>query len=155
MRLNAVGQRAIGGTDVASQGSGLRGFVRCHAGPERSDWDFLHRTWCETIRNQAWLRLAVPPELSVSSSHALALLSVRRTDASGATELRLSIGDTELQPVQVDERWTEFRWQIDTAGLPRPSATARVTANEPKARLALDHLLLVPLASETETLQGG
>ncbi len=155
VRLDAVGQRAIGGTDVALNGRGLGEFKSCHAGAEGSDWNFLHRTWCETRRNRARLQLTVPPVLREGSRGALVLLSVRRTDSVGSTELRLAIGDTELEPVQVDARWTEFRWPVDTTRLSKPSVPARLTAGERNARLALDHLLLVPLASEPEQLQGG
>lgn len=155
VRLDALGIRAIGGTDVAQNQPGLRGFKHCHAGPERSDWNFLHRTWCETNRNRAWLQLSVPPNLLQSPGGALAILSVRRTDSSQPTELRLAIGDTDLEPVQVDDKWSEFRWPVDTASLTQRIAPARVSGSERKARFALDHLLLVPLASKPEQLQGG
>jgi arylsulfatase A-like enzyme len=145
VRLNAIGLKAMGGTDVTRDRVVYGGFRQCVAGPLFHDWDYLHRTWCETSRETAWLRLEVPKSVAHAPYGSIAVLGIKRTDSARASRIRLSIGKTDLEPVQVDGTWQEYRWKVKAGALSSGFAKARIKGDEVGARFAVDHLLLMPL----------
>ncbi|MBN1654818.1 MAG: sulfatase-like hydrolase/transferase [Deltaproteobacteria bacterium] len=155
IRLNAIGLKAIGGTDGLKERLKATGFRRCYEGPLLHDWDYLHRTWCETSRESAALRLVVPRTVSDAAHGSVAVLAVRRTDSSKPTQLRLSIGRTDFEPVQVDGGWQEYRWPVEAGILSSGKATARIKSTDRGARFAVDHLLVYPRDHEKKPQHGG
>jgi HEAT repeat protein len=148
VRLGAIASGAVGGADLLRGRRGLRGFRRCHAGPEQHDWNYLHRTWCESARSRASLSISIPESVANADRGAVAILAARRTDEPGPVALRLTIGRQKLDPVEIDGQWSERRWSIPPGVLARGSATARIRADR-GTRFALDHLLLIPRPSKT------
>jgi arylsulfatase A-like enzyme len=155
VRLDAIGLKAIGGTDGLKEKLGSLGFRRCYRGPLLHDWDYLHRTWCETATGSASLRLEVPKTVANSAYGSFAVLGIKRTDSEQPSQLRLSIERTEFEPVQVDGAWQEFRWPVDAGVLSAGAAKARIRCSDASARFAVDHLLLLPRTHERKERHGG
>jgi hypothetical protein len=155
VRLDAIERQAIGGADGTRNQAKLKGFGHCYVGPEIHDWDYLHRTWCETAQSNAWLTIKVPDAVSRSPYGSVAVLEVKRTDAAKSAELRLSIEGVQLEPVQVDDEWTEYRWQLKPGQLSFGFADAEISSTTGEARFAVDHLLLLPQNTEQQQRLGG
>ena len=144
VRLGAIDRGFIGGTDVGPQVPGLRGFADCHSGPLLHDWNYQHRTHCETRRSRASLRLALEAEVAQAQNGLLAVLSVRRTDQSQATNLHAEIGGRPVATLKIDGKWAEHRWKLPAHALEPGTLRVRLRAGEEHVRFAVDHLLLVP-----------
>jgi arylsulfatase A-like enzyme len=155
VRLHAIDCQAVGGTDGVQGKGALSGFGYCYQGPEVHDWDYLHRTWCETTDKAASLNLSIPETVSTSDGGSVALLMIKRTDAPKPAELVLSVGDIMLEPVQVDGKWSEFRWPLKPGTLSRGHIKASIYSPNDKARFAIDHLLLLPKSAEEPPRLGG
>jgi arylsulfatase A-like enzyme/HEAT repeat protein len=154
VRLHAIERRRIGGTDMLDSTSQL-GFTRCFAGPLRHDWDFLHRTYCVSDRDRSSLRLNVPRAVAQSSEGAIALLSIRRSDASTSVDLELRVGNQPPQHFAVDGAWSEQRFAIPPDVLRAGQVRAELRVATPGARVQLDHLLLVPRTGSEPIAHGG
>ncbi|HEX4353730.1 MAG TPA: HEAT repeat domain-containing protein, partial [Polyangiales bacterium] len=146
VRLHALDRKRIGGADLDAAVSGS-GFGHCYVGPLRHDWDYLHRTYCTTERDRAALRLSVPSAVESARYGDIVLLSARRSDASAAVGLEVTIGTHTLPLVQVDGGWNEYRWTLDPGTLPKGSVRAELHVRDRNAHLQVDHLLLVPRTS--------
>ncbi len=144
VRLDALGSGAIGGADVVRGDRGLRGFGACWVGPHLHDWDYLHRTYCETQRPRTSVELTVPPTVTEAPRGSTILLSVRRKDAATPAALHLRLGNLELDPVEVDGSWTELRWSLGAETLASGRVRAELETPEPEARFLIDHLLVIP-----------
>ncbi|MDH5490873.1 MAG: HEAT repeat domain-containing protein [Myxococcales bacterium] len=142
VRLDAIGVGAIGGADLRANLRGIRGLGRCEEGPERHDWNYLNRTWCRMTSHRASLPLRVPEPVSGSSSPNVALIRMRRIDASTPVSVRVTIGGHPLEPIEVDGRWIEARITLPPG--PFEDRRARFELEDEAARLALDHVLLLP-----------
>jgi arylsulfatase A-like enzyme len=154
VRLDAIGARAIGGTDVAKAQAGHHGLGACHAVSPLHDWDFLHRTFCETRSAEASLRLEVPRTVQ-DASRVVAILGAKRADGAEPTELRVRIGGRDLPAVRVDGAWKEYRWEVEPATLRPGAERAHIRAASPGARFAVDHLLLVPRGAQGASAKSG
>ncbi len=155
VRLDAIGMKAIGGTDGLKERLETSKFGRCYRGPLLHDWDYLHRTWCETTKGSASLRLEVPKSVANSAFGSFAVLGIKRTDSEQPIQLRLSIGETEFEPVQFDGSWQEFRWPVDAGVLSSGAVRAHVRCADTSARFAVDHLLLLPRIHEHKERHSG
>lgn len=139
IRLRAVGE-AIGGVDVRPGLRGAEGLVQCRsATDDREEWNFLERTTCETEGSRASVPVALPNAVREASASVL-LVRMRRIDAGATVPVRVSIGERTFDPVRVDGEWAEQRFPLGPSEL-----SPRVTIEaEGEARLALDHVLIVP-----------
>ncbi len=143
-RLHALSAGAIGGTDVGPHAS-VRGFGTCHQGPSHDNWAYRQRTWCAGTRDELDLHLRVPAAVRDAPGGAVALLRARRIDSGPATEVHVTVAGQALSPVRIDGHWTDFRWDVPHAALSSGSAAqAVITTPDSTARLAVDHLLLIP-----------
>jgi arylsulfatase A-like enzyme len=143
VRLGAIQRGSIGGAD-APVGSPSSEFVRCQAGPLIHDWDYLHRTSCQTRRNNVSITLAVPTSVAMASQGVLAALSIKRVDGDSPVPLQVTIGSYVLQPFQVDGSWHEHHFVLPAGFFARGRARAHLSSNQPDARFELDHVLLLP-----------
>jgi HEAT repeat protein len=155
VRLRALDRQLIGGADVTRGAPGSIGFGDCHVGPLHHDWDYLHRTSCTTRTDDAALRLSVPSDVSNAKHGTVAVLSVKRTDASSSAEVEVSIAGHALEPIHVDGEWSEYRWPLEPGSLAQGSVRAEIHSREPSARFEVDHLLLVPRNSDGVSAHGG
>ncbi len=138
VRLGAVGH-AAGGLDVGPRGRG-QGLRHCRSlRPGDEDSQFLNRTFCETAAPRVVLRLALPAAVR-DATEVVVLLRARRVDEGYAAEVHASLGEHALPPVHVDGEWAEHRFTVPSSAL-APSITFDI---EGGARLALDHVLLLP-----------
>jgi arylsulfatase A-like enzyme len=148
VRLGAISAGAIGGTDVTAETTRATDFGDCQVGLLRHDWDYDHRTHCTTRGPAATLDLGVPDAVRSSAGGAIAVFTARRTDASRPEGVVLSLGPTQVGSVSVDGRWSEYRFSVPPGFFTSGRAVARIESADPGARLALDHLLLLPRAPE-------
>ena len=153
VRLGAIGAGAIGGLDVGPGNPALHDFVGCVAGPLRHDWDYLHRTYCVTRGEHAALPLQVSEKVARAPTGAQLVLGIKHNDAAEPVALSLSLGKQELSQVQVDGSWHEYRFNIPAGSLHAGKVRATLSSNNPKARFAVDHLLLLPSRSQTVAQQ--
>jgi hypothetical protein len=75
------------------------------------------------------------------------VLGVKRTDDPSAVPLRVTIGGRALDAMSVDGSWNELRWNLPADALPPGRLQARLQSDDPAARFAIDHLLLLPRTS--------
>jgi len=155
VRLDAIGREAIGGTDGLREKLDSRVFRRCYKGPLFHDWDYRHRTWCESAAASASLRIEVPKAVANSAFGSFAVLGIKRTDNEQPIQVGLSIGRTEFESIQFDGKWRELRWPIDEGVLAEGAAKARIRCDDANARFAVDHLLLLPRTHERKERHGG
>jgi arylsulfatase A-like enzyme len=148
VRLGALRSGAIGGTDLVAGDANAHDFGDCVAGPLRHDWDYQHRTYCSMKHDSATLSLAVPPAVAEAPYGALAIISVKRVDASHAAELELSIEGHAFDAIKVDGSWDEYRFVLPAGSVRAGRAQARLHATDPAARFGVDHVLLLPRSSE-------
>ena len=140
VRLNAIQTRAIGGTDFSPRLPEARAQLGpCRAGPLIDDWNYLRRTHCRTRS----AKLSVPVPLPADANDVALIVSVKRDDASEPAQLTVELGEQALAPVAVDGAWIEHRWRLTAPA--QPSSTVTLRVEPPKARLLLDHVLIVPL----------
>jgi arylsulfatase A-like enzyme len=144
VRLGAIASGAIGGADVSHGQPALGEFTDCHEGPPRHDWDYLHRTFCVTRGSRAELPLRVPAAVSEAELGSVVALAVKRSDDPAPTQLRVTLGTRVLEPVQIDGSWNELRWNLPADTLATGSLQARLESEDPAARFAVDHLLILP-----------
>lgn len=137
VRLGALDGR-IGGLDLAP---GVTGLGVCRALP-RSDEDrgYLNRTYCEASARSE-LTLALPDAVRAAPS-VMVLLRARRIDAGAAVTLRARLGAEELAPMRVEGEWAEHRAEVQSARL---APLLILEAEDPAARLAIDHVLVLPM----------
>jgi hypothetical protein len=155
VRLRALPKRRIGGIDLEPGAPSLSGFGHCESGPLRHDWDFLHRTACVSEREHPTLQLSVPRSVAEAEHGAVVLLSVKRADATSATDVGLRIGHHTLSAIRVDGGWSEYRWHLPAGSLSEGTTRAQLTV-APGTRLKVDHLLLIPTtANESPPAHGG
>jgi arylsulfatase A-like enzyme/HEAT repeat protein len=142
VKLGAIERGAIGGIDLApnARATGVTDCRRQPYGPD--DAQYLNRTTCETDgpRTEMTLRL---PESVTRARRVLVLLRTRRLYDGTATQATLRIGDRSLSVSPIDSGWTEHRFTIP-AGELAPNAVLELAS--PTVRVALDHLLVIPLA---------
>ena len=144
VRLDAIENGVIGGTDVHEGVPGARGFARCLAGPIFHDWDYQHRTYCVGASAQVSLDLSIPTAVGSAAGGALVLLTARRTDSGSPTMVSVRIGARELSSERIDGKWVELRWTLSASDLATGHLPAIVRTEDPRGRLAIDHLLIVP-----------
>jgi arylsulfatase A-like enzyme len=144
VRLGAIRQGAIGGVDFSTSALAPEDLWHCHVGPLRHDWDFEHRTFCETRRASTALDVAMPRSVASASHGVVVALAIKRVDAADPAEVQLTLGSQALDRVQVDASWQERRWVLPAGGLPPGRVRVRIATTDPMARFALDHLLLIP-----------
>jgi arylsulfatase A-like enzyme len=144
VRLGAIASGAIGGADVSQGQAALRDFTDCYEGPPRHDWDYLHRTFCVTRSSRAELPLRVPAAVSEAEHGNVVALAIKRSDEPAPAQLRVTIGTRVLEPVQVDGSWNELRWNLPADTLATGALQARLDSQDPAARFAVDHLLILP-----------
>jgi arylsulfatase A-like enzyme len=144
VRLGAIQRGDVGGTDVGPDSHGHRGLARCRAKNPLHDWDYLNRTTCVTTHRRSSLRLRIPREVAQAPEGLVALLSVRRVDAPTATALSVQLGRKSLQSLTVDGAWSELRVPLPEGAVRAGRMRAILTARDPGARFAVDHLLILP-----------
>jgi HEAT repeat protein len=144
VRLGAIERGVAGGTDVGPESRGHRGLTGCRAKDPLHDWDYLNRTLCVTAHRRSSLLLRVPRKLARAPEGTVALLSIRRVDAPAATGVSLRLGGEALEPVSVDGAWSEQRIELPDAAVRAGHLRATLTAEDPGARFAVDHLLILP-----------
>jgi hypothetical protein len=122
----------------------------------RHDWDFAQRTYCRTTRTQASLNLQVPEAVARAPLGTILLVSLRRADASTPIEVTLRVGRETVQ-LHADGGWSEQRFALPSDALPTGRQRAELLVAEPGAHIELDHILIVPTASESAIAshQGG
>ncbi len=137
VRLGALEGR-VGGLDLAP---GVTGLGECHALP-RTDEDagYLNRTYCEAPARSE-LTLALPDAVRAAPS-VMVLLRARRIDAGAAVTLRARLGAEELAPMRVEGEWAEHRAEVQSARL---APLLVLEADDAAARLAIDHVLVLPM----------
>ncbi|HEY8430994.1 MAG TPA: sulfatase-like hydrolase/transferase [Sandaracinaceae bacterium] len=139
VRLGALDGH-IGGLDLAP---GVAGAGECRSLP-RSDDDagYLNRTYCEAgARAELTLRL---PEVVRRAPSATILVRMRRADAGAVVHVRARIGEHTLETVRVDGEWAEYRFRVPAEQL---DPLFVLQAEQPGARLAIDHVLVLPMTS--------
>jgi arylsulfatase A-like enzyme/HEAT repeat protein len=139
VRLGAIEARAIGGVDFRPGLGGAHGLASCVAGPIRHDWNYRERTQCATNAERVSFRLTPSP---ARGPHVL-LLRAKRADAPQPVRFTLTVGRRTLE-LQADGEWAEQRLELESGDV----VEARIEIAEPGATLGLDHLLLIPRASE-------
>jgi arylsulfatase A-like enzyme len=155
VRLHALERQLVGGVDLSPSTQGSIGFGHCERGPLRHDWDFLHRTSCNSERQRSTLTLHIPRRVAEAGDGNVALISLKRIDASGSAELELRIGDRITLPVRVDGAWHELRFPIAKGALSAGNVRAELRAITPGARVQLDHVLIVPRTPSGEVAARG
>ncbi len=141
VRLGAIG-RSIGGIDFGPEVATVAGLTACRREPQHpSDWDYLHRTTCETSGTHVEVPLAVAG--AVSREPTTLVLYARRSDAGTPVEVRISIGSAVIGQGRLDGEWSELRFTVAPSAI-AASTVAVIDVTDPAARLALDHLLLMP-----------
>jgi HEAT repeat protein len=154
VRLGALHTGEIGGADVRPGLRGARGFGACHEGPVLHDWNYRHRTWCETQGRRVRVPLRVPRALRSTPDGAIAVLRVRRVDSSVAVDFTVTIADAAHDPVSIDSQWDEHRFTVPSEALATGRLAAVLEIADPSARLRLDHVLLVPRPAQVAAAPG-
>ena len=143
VRLSAIERGLIGGADLSAE-QGARGdFTDCEEGPTHHDWDYLGRTFCRTREASATLTLAVPEAVS-RAAHGVVAIRLKRADDAAPTEVQLTLDGASLATVSADGRWTAHRFELPS--LDTGAAELGLRAADESARVALDHVLLLPSA---------
>lgn len=150
VRLDAIRRGAVGGIDVASGHTGLRGFGGCVVGPIQHDWDYLRRTRCQTTVATPELTLSVPSAVANAPGGTVVVLAARRIDAGAATPVTVQIGPHTLEARSFEGEWSEQRWTLAPGALRGGSVLARLRIGD--ARLSVDHLLLIPKPADLASL---
>ena len=146
VRLNAISHGAIGGADMVMSNPRHEGFRDCVEGQLSHDWDYAHRTYCETSGPVAYARLSAVP----TANHAtdiVVMVAAKREAAVAPVEMTIKIGNETLSPVRVEGHWTSYRWTVPTTALSRSPLDAEIHVADPAARILIDHILLVPIAN--------
>jgi len=143
VRLHALERKLIAGVDLEANAHGVSGFTHCQSGPWRHDWDFLHRTHCETEHDRAAVKFPLPPQVADDPEGNTLLIELRRADASASVPVELHVAGRVVQ-LQVDGVWRDVRVHLTHAELPRGALRVELRAAQPDARLDVDHVLLVP-----------
>jgi arylsulfatase A-like enzyme/HEAT repeat protein len=157
VRLGAIERGAIGGADVGPALRGAAGLGRCSAAPWLHDWNYLHRTVCETTADEVAIPLAVPASVATAGDVDV-LLSLRRLEpVSASLEVDVVVGTADARTVRVSSAFSQPRFTLTrgswrTGGPGRTRAVLRV--REPGARLVVDHVLLVPHPTELAAVDG-
>jgi hypothetical protein len=133
--------------DGTAGGLGTRQFGDCHVEDPFHDWDYLHRTYCVSGQSSVTVPLRAPPRVT-SAPGVLAVLALRRADGTEPTRVELAIGGERVGEVPLDGTWKEHRFELRSERLAAGHVDARLTAADPQARIALDHLLLLPRGQE-------
>ncbi|HKU42121.1 MAG TPA: HEAT repeat domain-containing protein, partial [Polyangiales bacterium] len=154
VRLGGLEQQRAGGADLLRPGAALHGFGKCHVGPLRHDWDFLHRTTCTTAAAQASFRARVPAGVADASEGVVVLLSLRRVDSVQPVEVQATIGNVALPAVRVGGGWIEARWVLPVGALPAGEMRVVIKSADGAARFEVDHLLIVPRIAPVEPRTG-
>lgn len=139
VRLGAVGQ-SVGGIDLGPGVADVPGVRGCRSWIRPREEEYVGRSYCEVEETVA-LPLTLPAAVERAPS-ALALLHARRLDSGVPVGLRLRIGETPLDRVHVDGTWSEHRVVIERSAL---AASLTLDLEDPEARVALDHVLLLPM----------
>ena len=152
VRLGGLDRGVVGGLDAdAATGRRERDLSECTEDPERHDWNYLSRTHCETRGSRARLRLALPDDLR---GQPLVLIArARRVDSGAPLSGSLRVlaagrGVGEAIPWTLPEAWSEVRMTLPAGALARGRVTVEVQMDE--GRVDIDHILLIPAASETQ-----
>ncbi len=138
VRLGAVGG-PIGGIELGpeARAPGLSGCRSLVVSP--ADEAYLDRTYCE-LTGSARVTVSIPEAVRAAPSVVL-LLRGRRTDGAEPVALTLRSEDHVLGGITVENAWAEDRLHV-APGLLSTALTLELA--EPAARVALDHLLLLP-----------
>ncbi|MFW5876894.1 MAG: sulfatase-like hydrolase/transferase [Myxococcota bacterium] len=147
VRLGAPRRGAVGGTDVGPGTPGLRGFGACHATPPARHQAYAGRTWCPMESASASIRAPLPSEVREAPA-AVALVRMRRLDVDDDVAVELRFGDRAFPRVQAGSDWAEHRFSLDADDLEGDRASIRLRAADDDARLAIDHVLIVPRPAE-------
>ena len=143
MRLHAIDRKLIAGVDLEASARGVWGFTHCQSGPWRHDWDFMHRTHCETEHDRAGVRFSIPPGVVDAPEGNTLLIELRRVDASASVPVELRVAGRSVE-LQVDGVWRDVRVNVTRGELARGALRVELRAEQPDARLDVDHVLLVP-----------
>jgi len=143
IRLGALETGAIGGSDMLAANT-MEGFHRCTAFSEQHDWDYLHRTVCETSRTRAALDLHVPASMVKSGRGATLVLGLRRADSQDPGAVGIELGDHRVATATADAAWAEHRWPVEAHDIVAGHVRATLTATPATARFVIDHALLLP-----------
>ncbi len=143
VRLGAIEQGAIGGIDFDKR-TRAPGVTRCTEFSDRHDWDYLHRTVCETSRAQVTLHMSLPSTVVQSAGGSVWVMAMRRVDGQEPATVSVQIGQQPAQQVPVDSAWTEARWNVDAGSLSEGRTRVQLNVMPESARLALDHVLVLP-----------
>jgi arylsulfatase A-like enzyme/HEAT repeat protein len=147
VRLDAVKRGYVGGTDITRALVSPQTFDHCYAGPLRHDWDYLRRTYCRTRAASTPLSITVPPRVTEANGGAVLVMALRRADSVKAVSLKVNVDDQALSTAQADGAWVELRWPIAPGTLHAPSVRVEIETEDPKARLDVDHILVLPRAT--------
>lgn len=143
VRLKAPERGFIGGTDVGPKTSGLSGFGKCQAAAKIRDWEYDERTWCATTRPKVAIHLPIPS--SVRSAHdAEAVVRARRLDSRNSVEVTVRVAGRVVGTFDVGKRWKEARFDLQHSDVKAASVRATLEVADPKARLGVDHFLIIP-----------
>jgi arylsulfatase A-like enzyme len=152
VRLRAVERGALAGVDLHAGAPGVSGFGACHEFSPLHDWDYRQQTWCESLGAEVTVRLNVPKEWVGKDAFLVAV--GRRLDSDLPVAVRVTLGGAAQRTLgaaaqqvasapewSVDKAWVESRWPVEVQST---KVTVRFRASDPKARLGVDHVLLLP-----------
>jgi HEAT repeat protein len=151
VRLDAIELGKIGGVDVVRGQVSASDFGGCHEGSLLHDWDFEHRTHCTTRKDSVTLAIRAPAAVAATPTGHVLVLTLRRSDDAAAAEVKVQLGATSLSPIRVDHAWREHRWSLPEGSVlrgQRGPLALRLSTSVPGARFAVDHALLLPVASQ-------
>ena len=150
VRLGALESGEVGGVDMHPEMRGRRLFQRCEAGDANHEWNYLHRTWCETRRQRVRLRLPLPGENSAGENGYWVVVRARRADDPGQAHLQVRLGGEIAGTVPTDGEWSEHRFFVRPDSRPsRAHLDAELSLDDDDATLGIDHVLVIPAAAGT------
>lgn len=151
VRLGAHELGELGGLDVGPHTLGLAGFAGCEAGPLRHDWDYLGRTHCTTRRRRAQLDLPLPAART-SWVGARLVMRAKRSDQPEAVACALTLRGIPLGSMSVDGEYREQRWDLPPELLQEARLPLVLECADARARMEVDHVLVVPRTEATASL---
>jgi len=140
IRLDAITEGAVGGSDVGPDSAGLRGFTTCRAAESSDPYRYAGRTECTTNADPAIIPLRIPPAIT-GAVDGVELVIRLATGADGApVDVRITLDGQDVGSVHAEGTLREVRRTLPVELL-RGAGEFSLSSPVP---IRVDHVLLVP-----------
>jgi arylsulfatase A-like enzyme len=147
VRLNAIPRGVIGGVALGPGTADGSGLGPCHREPA---WrTFAGATWCTTDAGTVTLPLAASATVRRAPG-VVAMVRLRRAEGDDPVQVGIRLGHAPEARVQVGDRWIDHRLRLRPADLGSSDLDVVIAPIDSRARLHIDHVLLIPRQEDTD-----